>query len=116
MRVTILQISEDRNKKRVLYGKESLIGKPYSKYDFDLNNYMVSNIKYNFWDIQKSSDEKILEMIKENFKSFYTFDGRESTGIIVSDLVTIGRRMYYYNLVDGEEKWAYIGKAPITTY
>lgn len=113
MRIIIYQISEYANKKRVASHKESLIYKQYDSNEFNLDDYQITHINFKFWDIKSIFYKSILNQIEKSFKSFYTFEARPEVGIVVSDMVKIGRDLYYYN---GENDWLYLGKQPVQRY
>ena len=113
MRIIIYQISEESNNKRIAYQQESLIYKQYTKADFNLKNYQITQVSFKFWDIKEKFYKSILHQIEKDFKSFYTFEARPENGIVVSDMVKIGRDLYYYN---GSNDWLYLGKQPVQRY
>ena len=113
MRIIIYQISEVSNQKRLAKKKESLLYKQFDPKEFNIDNYQITQISFKFWDIKKIFYESILHQVEKDFKSFYTFEARPENGIIVSDMVKIGRDLYYYN---GGNGWLYLGKQPVQRY
>lgn len=113
MRIIIYQISEVSNQKRLAKKKESLLYKQFDPKEFNIDNYQITQISFKFWDIKKIFYESILHQVEKDFKSFYTFEARPENGIIVSDMVKIGRDLYYYN---GKGDWLYLGKQPVQRY
>lgn len=107
MHITILQIDDIKNDRRIKNGGENLIYKPYNPKTFDLKNYCIIDIYNKYTTIKERYDAGILDKIEKEFKSFYTSEARPENGVIVSDVVKIGQRIYFYN---GESGWLYLGK------
>ena len=105
MQIVIYQISEKSNKKRILKGIPSHLYQPYKKGTFALRDYQIVHIYKKFWDIPKVKHKEILDLIEKTFESFYAFKERETVKIIPSDVVMIGRDVYYYNGDTAESKW-----------
>ena len=106
MHITIFQIDIDRDNKRVHKGMDSLLYQPYNPKTFSMRNYQIVHINFKFWDIEEKFFESILYQIEHDFKSFYTCEERPQNGIVVGDVVKIGRRIYFFN---GESGWKYVG-------
>lgn len=109
MHITILQLDEIKDKRRVKRGLPSLLYQPYNPNDFSLKNYKIIHINFKFQSIDEKYFESILSQIKKDFKSFYTCEERPENGIVVGDVVKIGQNVFYYN--GEEEGWKYIGRA-----
>ena len=105
MRIVIGQISEKKNKKRIYGGLPTLLYKQYNKGTFDIYNYMVVHVNFKYQDIPYEMHKVVLNTIEKEFESFYTFTDRETPKIIPSDIVKIGRYLYYYN---GDGVWVEI--------